>query len=165
MYISYAIRRRIGITMRCDGSDQHGHFSMTTNQSARLNARHTTMTSVWRQCSISLSLLVCLFLTPVPPALCPVSVSIPFSPGSGSVPLFRRSGTSGSRFLRFLIPGGPFFRRLRGISDSDPRSVFLFLHFRVRSESFFFRFRTLGVPIQHNFGLQGTVSDSEGSLL
>eukprot|EP00959_Pyramimonas_sp_CCMP1952_P276346 5776759-Pyramimonas_sp.AAC.1 len=47
--MSCAIRRRLGIAVRYDGGDQHGHSTLTTNLGGRLNSRHTWLLTAWRQ--------------------------------------------------------------------------------------------------------------------
>ena len=43
------MRRRLGIAISFEGPDPHGHGSLTTNEEARLNARHTSWLVGWRQ--------------------------------------------------------------------------------------------------------------------
>ena len=44
-----AMRRRLGIAVCFEGSDPHGHASLTTNLGGRLNARHKVLVAAWRQ--------------------------------------------------------------------------------------------------------------------
>ena len=43
------MRRRLGLATRFEGPDTHGHMRLTTNEDARLNARHTAWLVAWRQ--------------------------------------------------------------------------------------------------------------------
>ena len=44
-----AMRRRLGMATFYEGPDTHGYSSLATNVGARLNARHTSWLSAWRQ--------------------------------------------------------------------------------------------------------------------
>ena len=47
--IQIAMRRRLGLAIGYEGSDTHGHASLTTNTGGGLNARHTSWLCAWRQ--------------------------------------------------------------------------------------------------------------------
>ena len=44
-----AVRRRLGIAVRYEGEDTHGHASLTHNTGALYNIRHDAVKAAWRQ--------------------------------------------------------------------------------------------------------------------
>ena len=44
-----AVRRRLGLAVKFEGADRHGHHSLADNTGGRLNARHTGMLAAWKQ--------------------------------------------------------------------------------------------------------------------
>lgn len=47
--IQCALRRRLGMAVWFEGSDQHGNGALNNNLGGRMNARHTVMLSAWKQ--------------------------------------------------------------------------------------------------------------------